>query len=425
MKKLTLKLWSILALLIFTVACDDDDNSLNTEPITFEESESDWVRITLLREGGIDLMQANTGQIVSSVNESLPEAARLYTSNSGQYLAVIDRSGNQLRFFDSGVINHADHGHQEATRWLDKTVDAPVPTHYASTGGHMVVFNDGDGSITHINEAQLEIPSYEPNVITFENTVAHHGAGFRLKNGKFAITFKNTNEPGGLPQMVKFINADGTVIDDNGEVEVTGIHGDATNGVFGVFGSTDGVILVDDQDNISLIQNTGDLNSESGNWIGTLKGHDNTNLFFGRARELGIYVIDPVSQDLTSLYEGSDVVSDMLSFNGEYYLVHTEDNTIRVYDAENGNAITERVVEMENIPAMETTNGRSSRSEIEILRKMEEPSPVLICSDQFLYVLAPNREEIKVLQIRDLSHVHTIQLNSAVDSMVKNGFTEI
>ncbi len=54
---------------------------------------------------------------------------------------------------------------------------------------------------------------------------------------------------------------------------------------------------------------------------------------------------------------------------------------------------------------------------------MEEPSPILVCSDKFLYVLAPNRIQIKVLEIKSLEHVHTIELSSPINSIMKNGFS--
>lgn len=424
MKKQFLKLWAILPMMAFVVACNDDDavNDVEEE-LNFAEMESDWVRLSLMKGDKIDLMQPNTGEMHGSVSGPLTEGARYYTSNSGRYSISIEREQNVLRFFDSGIENHEDHGHEVTPKWLDITVEAPLPTHYASSDGHIVIFNDGDGSITHINEAQLELPAYQPNIITFPNTVAHHGAGFRLQNGKFAITFKNTDEPGGVPQLVKFVDSNGNVIDDNGGVEVAKIHGDAVNGKYGVFGATEGVILVDDADNIDLIEYPEDQNfsEESGFWIGTLKGHDHSDIFFGRAGSLGVFKIDPVAKSITNIYAGADVVADMFSFDGEYYLVHTSDNKIRVFDAHDGEEIANRVVEMADIP--EEHNHRTALSEIEQLRKMDDPSPVLVTSDKFLYILAPNRMQIKVLEIADLHHVHTIELSAPVESMMKNGFS--
>ncbi len=423
MKRSILNLTTFLISAMLLVGCsNDDDSGIIEEPIAleFKDMESDWVRLTLMRDSKLDIMQADSGEITYSLDTQLAEGARYYTSNSGRYLTVIDRDGGKVQFFDSGIVNHEDHGHEYQAKWANAELNTLLPTHYAASGGHMVVFNDGDGSISYINEAQLEIPSYQPETFTFATTVPHHGAGFRLNNGMFATTFKNNTEPGGIPQMVKYVDTNGNVIDDNGGVEVVGIHGDAVSGDYGVFGSTDGIILVDTNNNIDLIANVEGLNAESGNWLGTVKGHDNSNLFFGRSRNLGVFMINPATKSMNSIYLGDDVVNAMFNFNGTHFLVQTTDNKIRVYDSQNGSEVVQRAVEMANVPELSSTK---QSSEIEVLQKMEEPSPVLVCSDKFLYILAPNRIQIKVLEIKSLSHVHTIDLDSPVLSIMKNGFS--
>ncbi|MBV6645228.1 MAG: hypothetical protein KI790_07250, partial [Cyclobacteriaceae bacterium] len=269
---------------------------------------------------------------------------------------------------------------------------------------------------------------YSPQAMQLDGTVAHHGVGISLSSGKFAVTFQSDTPPAGYewgPQMVKYVTSDGSVIDDNGGVEVQGIHGSANNGSYGGFGSTDGVIIVDDQDNIDLIANVDDsLRNESGYWIGTMKSHVNSELFYGRARNIGVYTINPAQKTMSLLYEGKDVEGDMFSFNGEFYLLHTNDGKLRVYDANTANLIAERQVEMADIPDSPFAEaGRLAFSEVARLQQLEEESPVLVCSDKYLYVLAPNRTDIKVLSIADLRHVHTIRLENAVQSIAKNGFT--
>ncbi len=420
MKRKFLTLPTLLLAVAFMTSCDDNaDIIIDDEPTKFSDRESEWVRLSLIENGKIVIMQPNTGEMHATVEGPLVDGARYYTSNSGRYLTSIERDENTLRFFDSGIKNLEDRGQVSAAKWLDVRVEAPLPTHYASSEGHIVIFNDGDGSITHIDEAQLDVPSYRPRIFAFENTVAHHGAGFRLRNGKFAVTFKNNDEPGGIPQMVKFVDANGIVIDDNGGVEVAGIHGDAVNGKYGVFGSTDGVIVVDDQGNINLIENVEGLKAESGNWLGTLKGHDNSDLFFGRARKLGVFKINPITKTINNVYAGGDVLADMFSSDGKYYVVHTADNKVRTFDGITGSELASRTVEMAEIPELPQENSRV----LDNLMAMEEPSPVLVCSEDFLYVLAPNRTQIKVLEIKSLTHVHTIELPSAVESMMKNGFS--
>ncbi|QLE02113.1 hypothetical protein HX109_11325 [Galbibacter sp. BG1] len=422
MKKSILKMYALFATVALVASCSDDDSDEHDDHHheDFAEMESDWVRLTLINDGNLEVMQANSGEIEYTVAGDFVGGERFYTTTSGRYLGVVDREGGKVRFFDSGIVNHDEHGHEYQAKWANAELTSVLPTHFTASEGHILVFNDGDGSISHIDEAQLEIPSYQPVTYTLENTVAHHGAGFRLHNGKFAATFKNNSQPGGLPQMVKFIDAQGNVIDDNGGVEVGTIHGDATNGEYGVFGATDGIILVDDKDNIDLIPNADGLNAESGNWLGTVKGHDNSDMFFGRASNLGVFMINPMNKTIDNIYPGNDVANAMFSFDGSYFIVHTKTNNIIVFDGLTGSKLIERTIEVANIPQVEA---KKASKDYQFKDPEEEASPVLVTSDKFLYVLAPNRTQIKVLEIDELNHVHTIELEDAVEGMYKNGFS--
>ncbi|MBP2832928.1 hypothetical protein J8281_12095 [Aquimarina sp. U1-2] len=438
MKTTILKFAGFAIAILFFVACDgDDDANLpnpdgggGEEPVTFADFEDEWVRLSLIRDSKIEVMQASKEQIIGSVDTGIPQGARYYPTNSGRYLTVVNSGANEVTFFDTGVVNHTDHGHQNQVRWLDRTVQAAEPTHFTSVNGNIVIFNDGDGSITYVEEDRLRLPesAYNPKTMQLENTVAHHGVGIALNNGKFAVTFQSDNPLPDYdwgPQMVKYVTSDGAVIDDNKGVLVKGIHGSANNGRYGAFGSTEGVIIVDEQDNIDLIPNIDGLSAERFFWIANLKSHENSKLFYGRANNLGIYTIDPEQKSMSLLYEGEDVKNNMFSFHGEYYLIHTNDNRIRVYDANTSNLIAERIVEMANIPDSPITSAKYANSEITKLKQQEQESPVLVCSDKYLYVLAPNRTDIKVLSITDLKHVHTIKLESPVQSIAKNGFSTV
>ncbi|MGS0525901.1 hypothetical protein ACU8V7_12630 [Zobellia nedashkovskayae] len=428
---------SILKISVFAVAfglftaCSNDDNIIvndesiieepsdtDSEELEFQDMESDWVRLSLLTDDSIDLMQADSGEITYSVDAVFAEGESFYTTNSGRYLAAIDRAGGQVRFFDSGISNHEDHGHEYEAQWASPEFSSLLPTHYTGSEGDIVIFNDGDGSIVYVDEESLEIPSYQPEVFMLENTVAHHGAAVRLDNGMFVATFKNTDEAGGIPQMVKFIDEEGTVIDDNGGIEVESIHGVAVNGDYGVFGSTDGIILVDTETNIDLIENIEGLNADSGNWLASIKGHDESDHFFARAGNLGVFMIDPETKELANIYSGDDVTGDLFNFDGHYYILYTSDNTIHVFDAETGTELISRTVEIANIPELANTTEASNANALD-----EDLSPVIVSSDKFLYVLAPNRVQIKVLQIENLEHVHTIELETPVNNIKINGFS--
>ena len=369
------------------------------------------------------LMNPRTGETTFTVNEPLTEGARYYLSPTGRYLVSIERAQNQTRFFDAGIVNHTDHGHEYAALWLETTLSSPTPTHYSATGDDIVIFNDGDGSIMHIEESRLEFAGYQPAVIPMPNQTQHHGATVRLDNGLFAVTFQHdtvTKDP--LPQIVKLVDDQGKVQVDNESVRVGRIHGNTSNGKVALFGSTDGIVVANANNEISLIPNVDTLmNAESGNWIGTVKGHDNLDIFYGWARAQGLFRIDPASLSMTRFYEGDDVKSFFFSEDGAYLILHKTDNEIVVYNADSGSEMTQEMIAIAPDAAYENAR-REAPTELERLRLMEEPERVLTTSAEFLYILEPSQTEINVLRLSDLSSVKTMTLDSPVDVIQRVGF---
>ncbi len=301
-------------------------------------------------------------------------------------------------------------------------ISSPTPTHYSDTGDDIVIFNDGDGSIMHIEESRLEFAGYEPSVIPMPNQTQHHGATVRLDNGLFAVTFQdNPAEDDALPQAVKLVDGQGQVQVDDEDVRVGRIHGNTSNGKVALFGSTDGLVAAYNDRTIALIPNLDGMNAERGNWIGTVRGHDNLDVFYGWARALGLYRIDPSNQSMTRFYEGNDVKSFFFSEDGTYLILHKTDDEIVVYDAASGSEMTQEVIAI--APDAEYENARKEApTELERLRLMEEPERVLTTSAEFLYVLEPSQTEVNVLRLSDLSSVKTMTLDAPVDVIQRVGF---
>jgi len=419
--RLTLMLLSIAWL---TFSCSDDDNSdgLPDTSQSFGELEGEYIRLAMIVDSTqMMVMNPVSEQTTFTVNEPMTPGARYYLSPTGRYLVSIERAQNQTRFFDVGIVNHTDHGHEYAANWLDNVVTSPMPTHYSDTGDDIVIFNDGDASILHIEESRLEFAGYQPPVIPVATT-AHHGAVVRLVNGLFATTFRDESIEDALPQIVKLVDDQGQVQVDNEDVRVGRIHGNTSNGNVALFGSTDGVVVASAKNEIFLIPNVDTLmNAERGNWIGTVRGHDNLDVFYGWARAQGLFRIDPASQSMTRFYEGDDVKSFFFSEDGTYLILHKTDDEIVVYDAASGNEMTQEVIAIAPDAAYDNAR-REAPTELERLRLMEEPERVLTASAEFLYVLEPSQTEINVLRLSDLSSVKTMTLDSPVDVIMRVGF---
>ena len=394
-----------LSLAWLTFSCSENDPMPDTSQ-SLAELEGEYIRLAIVASNNqMMVMDPVTEEATFTVNEPLADGARYYVSPTGRYLVSIERAQNRTRFFDAGIVNHTDHGHEYAALWLETTITSPTPTHYSATGNDIVLFNDGDGSIVHIEESRLEAPAYEPAVIPLANQTKHHGAVVRLDNGLFAVTYQHdTVTKDLLPQMVKLVDEQGQVQAEDPTVQVGRIHGNASNGKVALFGGTEGVIAAYDNQTMALIPNLEGMNAESGNWIGTVEGHDNLDVLYGRARALGLYRIDPADQSMTQFYEGDDVVEFFFSEDGNYLIVHKKvgetSDEIVVYNAASGSQVAQ-----------------SSFSRVK-----DDPERVLTASSELLYVLEPSQTEINVLRLSDLSSVKTITLDASVEAIHRVGF---
>ena len=204
-------------------------------------------------------------------------------------------------------------------------------------------------------------------------------------------------------------------------MQVGRIHGDASNGKVALFGATDGLIAVYNDRTMALIPNLEGMNAESGNWIGTVKGHDDLDVFYGWARAQGLFRIDPASRNMTRFYEGDDVKSFFFSEDGAYLILHKTDDEIVVYNAASGSEMTQATIAI--APDVEYENARKEvPTDLGLLRLMEEPERVLTASADFLYVLEPSQTAINVLRLSDLSSVKTMTLDAPVETIARVGF---
>ncbi|EON75641.1 hypothetical protein ADIS_3861 [Lunatimonas lonarensis] len=266
----------------------------------------------------------------------------------------------------------------------------------------------------------METPTFQPGLLSDLGNGVHHGAATWVLGDKYAVTYKDESVPGALPQYVKLVNAQGQIVAENPNARVTGIHGDASNGRHAVFGATEGALVVSQSNEIKLIPNPSTLAPTSGNWMGTIKTHDALDVFYGYARNHGIFEINPSTNTIRQLVNAPNLKSYFLSAEGGYLVVQTADDHVKVFDTTTGSEIKGK-----SISSADDPNGavlRKERTALETYRVLAEPSPVLAASEKYLYVLKPNRITIQVLDIKTLEEVSNIQLEATVHNMMRVGF---
>jgi len=388
MKKITFVFISTLLLAGLNACQNKEESAAMPEGLP---QEGKYVRIVVADADQATITMLTPRDNIQTRHSISNAKSAVYASASGRYAFLIQREQNLVQVFDSGIEDHDDHAHQSNSKVLTKTWSFLKPTHFSSHGAWSVIFNDGDGGVALFNESELESKenSYEPKMLPLEKT-AYHGAMSVLENNLFAVTEKVVGTAGALPQKVKVIDQNGTMVQSNNALQVTGIHGNASNGKTVVFGSTDGV-LVASASKISLIPNSGKLNNQSGNWLGSIFGDTKLNHFYGTASKLGLFRIDLTAQKITPVWETEDILSVKLIKNN--LLVLTKSGSLRLYDAQTGSLRGEKT-------ALYTPTAQAAEGSI---------NPTVACSEKYLYVCVPNEGKIKVLDMNmQLAHTFSV-----------------
>jgi len=413
-------LWICLFVMAIS-SCKNDDEPLAEEPTpTFEESESEWIRLVLWdSQSKIRKINPTAGSIDTPDVSPFVAGSANYLSTSGRFIISIDRPNGKVRFLDTGLENHGDHGHENPAKWLSGVLEAPLPTHFSASMGNIVIFNDGDGSVALLRESVMETPSFQPRLIYPEGTKAHHGAGVWLMGNKLAISYQDPDIAGALPQRVKILDLDGKIIAEDPSVSVTGIHGDASNGKVGIFGAMEGILAVTSSNIFKLVPNIAPLAPTSGNWMGTVKGHDKLDVFYGWARNQGVFKINTTNSSMQQVYGGSDVRAYFISEDGTYLIIQKTNQDILVFKADTGVQLVSK-----NIQAAIDDNAaaRVRMTDFEAYRKMAEENPILSASENYLYVLEPGRDKITVRDIITLDKVAEMTVPADTKNIMRVGF---
>ncbi|MEP2348165.1 MAG: hypothetical protein ABJH96_10280 [Algoriphagus sp.] len=416
MRKLN-KVYGFLLLAAF--GCQEDDD-LIIEQKTFETTESEWIRIVTMDETGtIGLMNPTAGTSRSLNVAPFATGSRTYLSSSGRYITSVMRNEGEVRYFDTGIEFHIDHGHEYEPRWVSGVAKAPLPTHFSTSQENIVIFNDGDGSFTWSHEQSMAIPSFSPKIMSNLGNGVHHGAATWLEGDLFAVTFKNSTIPGPLPETIKLIDKNGVIVAESATAVVSGIHGDASNGKYALFGGMEGVLVASKTKELFLIPNAAGLDSGPGNWLGSLKSNDKSDIFYGSAGKKGIFKIDPVAKSITNVYVGDDVAAYFFDANGSKLIIQKKNNEVIILDADSGNTMNTAAL---SIAVDSNASARKSLTDLEMYRVLDEPSPVLTASEYYLYVLDGSRTTINILSLEDMSTAKTMELTSPVTNIMRIGF---
>lgn len=309
-----MKIKSYKLLLLFTLApllysCSNDDA---VDEVALEDAqEYKYLRVLVSDETTNQLSLINPVDDTASFFDAKFAKAALYTTESGRFAGIVHRADNTVETFDSGFEYHGDHVDTKGTpKFGALTGSSLLPTHFKSKLGEILTFNDGDGTLSVARESDVHTTNASFTTIN-AGLLAHHGAMATFKNGTYAVTEKDNSISGTLPEKVKVIDRTGKTL-YAAKVSTTGIHGNASDGTYAVFGSASGVLVAESNGNQKLIPHPTDFGTA---WFGTILETATNGKFVGYTAAKGAYLIDVVTNSITPIIESTKIMQCKASYN--------------------------------------------------------------------------------------------------------------
>lgn len=372
------KLLFLFALSTFVLSCsNDDDNNDNTSQETLQEYK--YLRILVSDEKTTELSLINPlDGTATFFNAKFPKSA-LYTTESGRFAGIIHRTDNTVETFDSGFENHGDHIDIKGTpKFGALTGQSLLPTHFKSKLGELLTFNDGDGTLSVGKESEVHTIGAKFKTIN-TGLLAHHGAMASFKNGTYAITEKDNSITGTLPEKVKIIDNTGKTLFAS-KLVTKGIHGNATDGTYAVFGSSDGVLVVESNGNQKLIAFPVDFGTA---WFGTILETDYAGKFVGFTAAKGAYLIDVVSNTIKPILENTKIMQCKVGYNHKKLGILLHSGEFRLFD-------------LNSLQLEKTANVISATTEDSTQK------PQLELTERFAYITSPSTGELFQINLSNL-----------------------
>jgi hypothetical protein len=384
MKHLFKKNYFLLLVGLMAASCN---KTTEVEPAE-DNDEYRYIRVLVSDEASNQITLVNPRDLsVQTFQAKYPKSA-VYTTESGRFGGLVHRDNNMLETFDSGFEPHGDHVDVKGTPKFGALLgESKLPTHFKSKKGEIMTFNDGDGSLSVGKESDIHQNGMKMTQILTGN-VAHHGAMATFSNGTYAVTEKDGSIAGTLPERVKIIDRTGKLLFAS-KLATKGIHGNATDGNFAVFGSASGILVVQANGEQKLIPHPDGFGTA---WFGTIYETSETGKFVGYTAAKGAYLIDVTNNKITPIIENTDIMQCKMDFAENTLVALLHSGSVRIYD-------------------LKTNTLKTSGNIINVVDKTETQKPQLVATKKYLYVTLPKTGEIQKVATANLSNSQKIKVS--------------
>lgn len=398
MKNNYFKLLFLFALSIFAVSCsNDDDNATETPEETLAEYK--YLRILLSDEKTTAITLVNpVDATITSFNAKFAKSA-LYTTESGRYAGIVHRADNTVETFDSGFESHGDHVDVDGIpKFGALTGQSLLPTHFKSKIGELLTFNDGDGTLSVAKESEINTAGAKFKTIN-AGLLAHHGAMATFSNGTYAITQKDNSVAGTLPEKVKIIDNTGKTLLES-TVATKGIHGNASDGTYAVFGSASGVLVVESSGKQKLIALPEDFGTA---WFGTILETKAKGKFIGYTAAKGAYLIDVAAGTIKPILQSTNIMQCKVSYNSSKLGILLLSGEFKLFN------LTSLQVEKEAKVIPETASDATSKPQIQL-------------TENFAYITSPSTGDLLQLNLSTMAIAKKIKVSNTPYTITILGF---
>ena len=389
MKKKTIKLlFAVLSVATIWAGCKKDDHNHAT-PADDPTKEYKYIRVLVSDENTpiLSLVNPFDGGI-QSYTANFSKSA-VYTTESNRYAAVVHRENNLTQTFDTGFEHHGDHIDVKGTPKFGAMIaESSQPTHFKSKKGELLIFNDGDGTLSVGNESDIHTSGIKMQTIN-AGLVKHHGAMATFSNGTYAVTEKDNSIAGSLPERVKIIDRTGKTLFTS-TLATTGIHGNATDGIYAVFGSASGILVVTSDGQQKLIAHPSAFGTA---WFGTILETSTPGKFIGYTAAKGVYLIDVSANTVSPVFENTDIMQCKTSFDRSKLGILLHSGDFRLFDLKNLTLVKDGKI------IASTANNSTQKPQMEL-------------TNRFVYVTQPSSGELHQIMLVDFSKNTKIKVSN-------------
>ena len=375
-----------LSLVLIFTSCEKDKEPV-VQPV--EDTEYKFIRVLVNDELNNQLSLFNPAtKSVESFEAKYPKSA-VYGTQAGRFGALVNGANNYVQLFDTGLEGHGDHVDVKGTpKFGALTGDGNKPTHFKSKGDEIITFNDGDGTLSIAKEADFHVAGSKMKLINTGN-LAHHGAMAKFDNGTYAITEKDGTVAGSLPERVKIIDANGQVVFAS-TIASKGIHGNAGNGKVALFGSVDGVLVVEQSGNQRLIAYPEKFGTA---WLSSILEAKGAGKFVGYAAAIGAYIIDVEKNTIIPIIESADLMQAKVDYAGNNLVTLSHSGEVKIFE-----------LKMNSLSKTGTVIAATAKDETQ--------KPQLEATARYVYITQPKTGELLQVDIKDFGKVNKVKVSA-------------